>query len=404
MNRLAARPLERSWHHVSMGMGSIQLARILGIRIGASPSWFVVLFIMILGLSSSYTDRYSDTTAYTVAVASAALFFVSLTLHELGHALVARHSGIEILGIDLWFFGGIAKLNRDSLTPGEECRVAAAGPAVTLLIVVICTAVGSALAGSGDFLDAVRISATPSPGLALLGWLTFVNAFLFVFNMVPAFPLDGGRIARAAAWKVTGDRNRGTRFSARLGQGFSYVLIGLGIYLLVAQGDPYSGLWAIVLGWFLGQAATGAVASSRFSERLEGVTVADVMDTQPVWVPGDTTLLEAQDEFFLRYRWPWFPVADPISGRFLGLLRQERVDGAVRDGRPAITVADVVDAQADEAFRIHDDTPIEQLLGSEGLRSLGALMVVDRDERLRGVVTLEQVRRALAAAVPGRAA
>jgi Zn-dependent protease len=386
-----------------MGTGSIQLARIFGIRIGASPSWFVVLFILIIGLSSSYTDRYSDTTAYSVAVASAVLFFISLTLHELGHALVARRNGIGIAGIDLWFFGGIAKLSRDSASPAEEFRVAAAGPAVTLLIVVVCTAIGAAVAGGDEFLDAVQLTSDPSPGLALLGWLALVNAFLFVFNLVPAFPLDGGRIARAAAWKVTGDRNRGTRFSARLGQGFSYVLIGGGIYLLI-QSDPFSGLWFIVLGWFLGQAATGAVASSRFSERLDGVTVADVMDTQPVWVPGDTTVLQAQDEFFLRYRWPWFPVADPISGRFLGLLRQERVDDAVEDGRPAIAVAEVVDARADEEFSVHDDTPIEQLLGSEPLRSLGALMVVDREDRLRGVVTLEQVRRALAAAVPGRVA
>jgi Zn-dependent protease len=386
-----------------MGTGSIQLARIFGIRIGASPSWFVVLFILIIGLSSSYTDRYSDTTAYSVAVASAALFFISLTLHELGHALVARRNGIGIAGIDLWFFGGIAKLSRDSASPAEEFRVAAAGPAVTLLIVVVCTAIGVAVAGGDEFLDAVQLTSDPSPWLALLGWLALVNAFLFVFNLVPAFPLDGGRIARAAAWKVTGDRNRGTRFSARLGQGFSYLLIGGGIYLLI-QSDPFSGLWFIVLGWFLGQAATGAVASSRFSERLDGVTVADVMDTQPVWVPGDTTVLQAQDEFFLRYRWPWFPVADPVSGRFLGLLRQERVEGAVEDGRPAIAVAEVVDARADEEFSVHDDTPIEQLLGSEPLRSLGALMVVDREDRLRGVVTLEQVRRALAAAVPGRVA
>jgi Zn-dependent protease len=386
-----------------MGTGSIQLARIFGIRIGASPSWFVVLFILILGLSSSYTDRYTDTTAYSVAVASAALFFVSLTLHELGHALVARRHGIEIAGIDLWFFGGIAKLSRDSTSPGEEFKIAAAGPAVTLLIVIACTVFGTAISSSDELLDAVRLTSDPSPGLALLGWLALVNSFLFVFNLVPAFPLDGGRIARAVAWKITGDRNRATRFSARLGQTFSYVLIGGGVYLLV-QSDPYSGLWFIVLGWFLGQAATGAVASSRFSERLEGVTVADVMDTQPVWVPGDTTVLQAQDEFFLRYRWPWFPVADPASGRFLGLLRQERVTGAVEDGRPATAVADVVDARADEAFRVHHDTPIEQLLGSEGLRSLGALMVVDNDDRLAGVVTLEQVRRALSAAVPGRVA
>ena len=386
-----------------MGTGSIQLARIFGIRIGASPSWFVVLFIMILGLSSSYTDRYSDTTAYTAAVASAALFFVSLTLHELGHALVARRHGIEIAGIDLWFFGGIAKLSRDSSSPGEEFKISAAGPAVTLLIVIVCTVLGTAVSSSDEFLDAVQLTSNPSPGLALLGWLALVNSFLFVFNLVPAFPLDGGRIARAVAWKVTGDRNRATRFSARLGQIFSYVLIGGGIYLLI-QSDPYTGLWFIVLGWFLGQTATGAVASSRFYERLEGVTVADVMDTQPVWVPGDTTVLQAQDEFFLRYRWPWFPVADATSGRFLGLLRQERVDGAVEDGRPATAVAEVVDAHADEAFRVHDDTPIEQLLGSEGLRSLGALMVVDSDDRLAGVVTLEQVRRALSAAAPGHVA
>jgi Zn-dependent protease len=385
-----------------MGTGSIQLARVFGIRIGASPSWFVVLFIMIIGLSSSYTHRYPDTTAYSVAVASAALFFVSLTLHELGHALVARRHGIGIAGIDLWFFGGIAKLDRDSRSPGEEFRVSAAGPAVTLLIIVLCVAIGLAISGSQDFLDAVALNGNPSPGLALLGWLALVNAFLFVFNMVPAFPLDGGRIARAAAWKITGDRNRGTRFSARLGQIFSYVLVGGGIYLLV-RGDPYTGLWFIVLGWFLGQTATGAVASSRFSERLEGVTVADVMDTQPVWVPGDTTVLQAQDEFFMRYRWPWFPVADPLTGRFLGLLHQQRVDDAVERGRPALPVSDVVDSRADEAFRVRDDTPIEQLLGSEGLRSLGALMVIDGDDRLRGVVTIEQVRRALSAAVPGRA-
>jgi CBS domain-containing protein len=273
---------------------------------------------------------------------------------------------------------------------------------VTLLIVVACAVVGTAAFGWHDFIDSVERTSIPSPGLALVGWLALLNAVLFVFNLVPAFPLDGGRIARAVAWKITGDRNQGTRFSARLGQGFSYVLIGGGIYLLT-KSDPYTGLWFIVMGWFLGQAATGAVASSRFYERLEGVTVADVMDTQPVWVPGETTVMQAHDEFFLRYRWPWFPVADSTSGRFLGLLRQERVDVAMEDGRPALAVSEVVDAKADEAFRVHDDTPIEHLLGSDGLRALGALMVVDSEERLRGVVTLEQVRRALTAAVPGRA-
>jgi Zn-dependent protease len=385
-----------------MGTRSIQLGRIFGIRIGASPSWFVVVFIVIIGLASSYRDDFGQSTAFAMAVASAVLFFGSLTLHELGHAIVARRNGIQTSGIDLWFFGGIAKLDRDSRSPGEEFRVAIAGPAVNAMIIVACYAIGVVLSSTGRFNDVIRLNADPSAVLTLIGWLALVNAILLVFNLIPAFPLDGGRIARAVAWAVTGDRNRGTRFSARLGQIFSYVLIGYGIYALL-RSDAFTGLWFIVLGWFLGQAATGAVVTSRVSERLDGVTVADVMDSQPVWVPASTTALQAQDEFFLRYRWSWFPVADAHSGRFLGLLHQDRVDGAVESGQPALSVAELVDGDPEESYGIPDDTPIEELLRSDRLHALGALMVVDRDQRLRGVVTREQIARALAStAAAGR--
>jgi Zn-dependent protease len=386
--------------------GSVQLARVFGIRIGASPSWFAVLFLMIIGLSSYFRNHlvgYSDTTAYLVAVAAALLFFISLLLHELGHALVARRNGIGISGIDLWFFGGIAKLTRDSESPGEEFRVAAAGPAVTAIIVALCIGAAALAARMGDFVDSASLSArTTTPVLALLGWLALINAFLLVFNLVPAFPLDGGRLARAIAWKITGDRNRGTRFSARLGQLFSYVLIGFGIYIL-ARGDALNGVWFMVLGWFLGQAAGGAVASSRFSERLKGVTVSDVMDDQPLAVPGAISVVAAHDEFFLRYRWPWFPVVDG-ERRFLGILREERVDEALAGGHPALEVSDLLDPDVDRASAIASDTPIERLLASEPLRRMGALMVVDPEQRLCGVVTIDQVRRALTASAPGRLA
>ena len=386
--------------------GSVQLARVFGIRIGASPSWFAVLFLMIIGLSSYFRNHlvgYSDTTAYLVAVAAALLFFISLLLHELGHALVARRNGIGISGIDLWFFGGIAKLTRDSESPGEEFRVAAAGPAVTAIIVGLCIGAAALAARMGDFVDSASLSgATTTPVLALLGWLALINAFLLVFNLVPAFPLDGGRLARAIAWKITGDRNRGTRFSARLGQLFSYVLIGFGIYIL-ARGDALNGVWFMVLGWFLGQAAGGAVASSRFSERLKGVTVSDVMDDQPLAVPGAISVVAAHDEFFLRYRWPWFPVVDG-DRRFLGILREERVDEALAGGQPALEVSDLLDPDVDRASAIASDTPIERLLASEPLRRMGALMVVDPEQRLCGVVTIDQVRRALTASAPGRLA
>ncbi len=388
-----------------MGAGSIQLARLFGIRVGASPSWFVVLFLMIYWLSGFFDDvlvGYSNTTGYAVAVAGTLLFFVSLVLHELGHALVARRNGIGVSSIDLWFFGGLAKLTREPDTPGQDFRIAAAGPAVTLIVFVLCAG-GSMLAASGsEAVDAVTLSeGSTTPLVGLLGWLGGINLIVLVFNLVPAFPLDGGRIARAIAWKITGDPNRGTRFSARLGQGFAYLLMGAGVYLLL-QSDPAGGIWLLVLGWFLAQAARGAVVSSRFSERLDGVTVGDVMDTQPVTVPGEISVLAAQDEFFLRYRFPWFPVVDAM-GRFLGILRQESVDGAVSDGRPALTVGEVLDPGAVADSSVERDTPIEALLGSESLRRFGALMVVDTEERLCGVVTIEQVRRALATAIPGPA-
>jgi Zn-dependent protease len=387
---------------VPMGAGSVQLARIFGIRIGASPSWFVVLFLMIYWLSGLFADLlvgYSNTTAYAVAVIGTLLFFVSLILHELGHAIVARRNGIGVSSIDLWFFGGLAKLTREPRTPGEDFRIAAAGPAVTLAIFGLCCAALVA-ADVSDVANALTFSFDrASPTVGLLAWLGGINLVVLIFNLVPAFPLDGGRITRALAWRITGDPNRGTRFSARLGQAFAYLQMGFGAYLIL-RGDGFGGIWFLLLGWFLAQAARGAVVSSRFSERLEGVTVGDVMDAEPIAVPIDTTLLAAQDEFFLRYASAWFPVVDAL-GRFIGIVRKESVDGAVDDGRQAATVGEVLDPDADTDSLVRRDTPIEQLLGSETLRRFGALMVVDAEHRLCGVVTLDQVRRALAAAVPG---
>lgn len=383
-----------------IGSSSIQLGRLFGIRIGASPSWFLFLFLMIYFLSGQFRDVLggSETQAYVVAVCGALLFFVSLVIHELGHALVARRNGIGIEGIELWFFGGLARMSRPSRTPGEEFRVAAAGLLATLLVCFACLAFGFGLSRSEEFFDNVVFSETDTtPALALASWLFTINAFLFAFNAIPAFPLDGGRLALAAAWRITGDKHRGTRFSARIGQGFSFLLIGGGA-LLAFTTDPFNGVWLMVLGWFLGQGATSAVAHSDFAERIDGVTVADLMDSDPVTLPADTEMLRAQEDFYLRYGWDWFAVVDPTDGRYLGILPRARVDGAVAAGQPALPVREVLDDDP-ATFRVRDDEPLEDLLGSVPLRQLGALMVVDAEERLRGVVTMQQVRRALGAAV-----
>src|SRR3954468_15948900 len=342
------------------GGGSMQLARVFGIRIGASYGWFVFLFLMIWFLSERFADELpgaSNTTTYVTAVAGALLFFLSIALHELGHAVVARRNGIDVLGIDLWVFGGLAKLSRDSRSPGEEFRIAAAGPAVTLVITIVAGA-GVALFSHTDGVDNVFGSTDDgNAALALAAWLGLVNLGLLIFNLVPGFPLDGGRIARAIAWRVTGDRHRATRLAGRLGQGFAYALIGLGLFLL-ASNAPADGIWLVILGWFLSQGARGAVVSSQFAERIEGVTAADLMDDEPVAVPRDTTALAAQDEFFLRYQLPWFPVTD-ATGLLVGLLRQEQVDGAVAGGQPTLTADELLaDGEGDSAS-VARDTPLE---------------------------------------------
>ena len=379
-----------------LGGSSLALGRILGIRIGVNASWFLILFLFIFWLSRSFSDILGDeTTGYAVAVAAAGLFFGSIVLHELGHALAARRSGIEVSGIDLFFFGGVMKMSRDTDTPGREFFVAIAGPLVTLAVVVVGTLVGIALAGADGFWDAARLDGSAAADVAqlLVSFLVSMNALLLVFNLVPAFPLDGGRIARAVAWKLTGQRGKATRFAATLGQGFAVLLIGLGIYLSLS-GEVFDGLWLVVLGWLLGQSARAAVVQTAFTERLEGVTVADIMDAEPVTIPAELEAGRAYDEFFLRYQgWPWFAVVES-DGRFAGLAHRAAVEAAAHGGDAATPVGRLSSASAAEG-QVRADAPLEVLLGSEPLRRLGALMAVDADGRLRGVVTAEQVARAL---------
>jgi Zn-dependent protease len=385
------------------GGGSIQLLRISGIRIGASPSWFIVLFLVIYFLAGYFQDTLggSQTEGFAVAVCSALLFFASLILHELGHALVARRNGIEIDGIDLWLLGGLARFRQDTRSPGQEFAVAAAGPAVSLLIAIVFALLSIAVAGADDALDValLRDRLDISAPLALLVFLAEMNLWLFLFNLLPAFPLDGGRIARAVVWKLTGDRNRATRTSAGIGQFAGYALIAFGLWRAI-DGAGISGLWWALIGWFIASAARSAVVSTAFTERLEGITVADVMDPSPVSMQGATPIARAEEEYFLRYRWDWFPVVDE-QGRFLGLVHHEAVARAAAEGGAERPVRDVIDEDPAE-WRVGAEEPIEALLGSERLRRLGALMAVDRNGVLTGVVTFEQVRRAVAAAFPAR--
>jgi Zn-dependent protease len=372
---------------------NFQLARIFGIRVGVGISWFFVLFFFIFAVTGPFHEMLggSRTTAYLVAVVSVLSFFVSLILHELGHALVARHNGLTVAGIDLWAFGGITRVS-ESENPGMEFRVAVAGPLVTLGVIVACVLAGRLLANGKHFLDVAVASGgvRATPLLVWLSWVATINALVLVFNLIPAFPLDGGRIAHAAIWSRTGDRNRATHATGRAGQAFALLLGLIGLWEL-SRGGSF-GLLMMILAVLLYQAAGAAVAQGTLGRRIQNITVADIMDREPVTIPAGLTLLDAQEQFFLRYRWQWFAVVDPAR-HFLGVVRGTRIDAEISAGRPALPVAEVL--EEDMPVRIDEEEPLESLLSAEGLGRLGAMVAVDRDGVLKGVVTLAQVRRAL---------
>jgi Zn-dependent protease len=383
-----------------MGGGrSIKLAQVFGVRVGVDPSWFIVLFLIIWLLSGVFRDVFPEARGalpFALAVLTALLFFASVVVHELGHAVVARRNGISIAGIDLWLFGGVARMRGDARSAGVDFRVAVAGPLATLLVVGIAAGAGLALAGPEGFRAALRLepetSGAAGAATVVLGYLAEINALLLVFNLLPGLPLDGGRIARAIAWKITGDRARATRIAATLGRAFSFLLIGVGIFLIL-EGAFVAGLWLILIGFFIGQAARSAVAQSELTAGIERLAVGDVMDAEPVTAAADAPLDRVYDELFLRYGWDWFPVVD-AAGRFVGLLVRSDLE-AVPDAERASRRAGELVRRDSAAYGVLVDEPLETLLGSEALRRLGAVMAVDGEGVLRGVITLDRLRRAL---------
>jgi Zn-dependent protease len=379
---------------------SIKLMNLFGIRIGVNSTWFLILFLMIFWLSGSFRQALhsSDSVAYLTTVITVLVLFGSLIIHELGHALVARRQGINVERIELFLFGGFTQMSRDASTPGEDFKIAAAGPLATFLFVLLCLAVDLALVGSHRLVHAAVLDGKVkiTPVLLAASWLLFWNVLLLAFNLVPAFPLDGGRIARAFVWRLTGSKRRGTQIAAHLGQAFGVLLGGFGVWLLVSY-RSFTGLWLLAIAFLLYQSARSALVQTSFTERIEGVTVSDVMDAQPVAIRADTAVGEALDDYFLRYGWAWFPVIDE-QGRLLGIAHRDRLQTAFDGGEGWLTVGAVLDTDDGGRWRIREDLPLTEVLSSDSFGKLGAILAVDREGVLRGVLTADQVRRALQAA------
>ena len=277
---------------------SFRLGRIAGIEFGVNWSWFVVFVLIVWTLASgifpSTNPDLSKGTHIAMAIVAAFLFFLSILLHEFGHALQARREGIEIDGITLWLFGGVARFKGAWKTAGAEFRVAIAGPIVSLVLGVV-------------FVLIALIPGLPESADAVAAWLGYINLTLLVFNLIPAQPLDGGRVLHSALWRYKGDFVWATRVAANIGRGFGYLLIAAGIAMLIFQGS-FSGAWLAFLGWFLLNAATAEARYVLTQQALNGVRVRDVMTRKPVVVGPDVTLGEFMDNIMFSERHTTYPV------------------------------------------------------------------------------------------------
>ena len=253
-----------------MGRGSFTIGSIAGVRIGLHPSWLVIAFLITYSLAvGDLPDRFrgwEPILYWVVAAGVALLFFASVLAHELSHALVARRYGIEVKDITLFIFGGAASLEGDARTPGQEALIAFAGPLSSLVI-------GAVLIGIGLVWPQEQV-------LALIGWLAVINLSLGVFNLLPGFPMDGGRILRALIWKVRGDPEVATRNAAAVGRLVGYLLIGVGA-VIAFQGILLGGIWLALIGWFIATAAEATVQQTTLQRSLRGVAVRDVRHMQP---------------------------------------------------------------------------------------------------------------------------
>jgi Zn-dependent protease/predicted transcriptional regulator len=360
---------------------SFSIGRIAGIRIGVNWSWLIafalIVWTLATGIFPSENPGLEDGTYVAMAIVAAVLFFLSLLLHELGHAFEARREGMEIEGVTLWLFGGVAKFKGMFPSAGAEFRIAVAGPLVSLVL------------GVGFSLLSWGVGMTPTVD-GVVSWLGYINVALLVFNLLPALPLDGGRVLRSVLWYARGEFASATRIAAAIGRGMGYLMIGGGVALLIFL-NAFSGAWLAFIGWFLLQAAGAEDRYLIARQALRGLRVRDLMVREPVTTRADVTLGEFMDDVVWTRRYTTYPVTD--DGKAVGLLPFRRVAEVPRSEWDTRKVADCMIPRDDVTVVSEEDELIEaagELTEAEASRAL----VLD-GERLVGLLSVTDVARAL---------
>lgn len=359
--------------------GSFELGRLFGIPLRLHFSWFLVLLLFTYSLATflgSLRPWWSTEVRWGMALAASMMLFVSVIAHELSHSLVALRYGIRVRSITLFMFGGAAHIAREAPRPGMELLIALAGPVCSVLLALL-------FLGAGYLVERFSVHIA-----VMMSWLFLMNMALGIFNLIPGFPLDGGRVLRAAIWAVSGNYTTATRVATMGGYATALLLIGLGVYLFIVSRSAIQGMWLALVGWFLFQAAFMSYRQHRQRRRLEGVTARELMRSHMPEVSPDARLQELIDAGALRDRSGLVVVED---GRAIGLIAASSVGRLSRRARAAARVRHVM-SPVERAEAVAPDDGSDRVLEALEDSETGMLAVIDSGE-LVGVITPEDVMR-----------
>ncbi len=359
---------------------TVRLGRIAGVGIFVHYSWVVIAGLILLSFWGQLDLNHPEagqSTTLALAVLGAVIFFGSVLIHELAHAMMARRRGIDVKGITLYLFGGATEADASSRSAGDEFVIAIVGPLTSLATAVVLL-LGALVAGDRD---------APLPNL--LAYLAAINLLLAVFNMAPGLPLDGGRVFRAAVWSITGDFDKATRWATSGGVAVGYLLVTFGL-LSLWQGS-IGGLWLVAIGWMIIQSARQNEYHERLRSEFRDLVAADIMSSPVITIPAETPVADAVREYFVRRTETSFPVID--ENRICGLLSVAAVRTITAD-RMGKTTAGEVARRGDPPLIVNRRTPMIDVIAAMGRRPEGTLRaLVVEDDVIVGIISPSDILR-----------
>lgn len=363
-------------------LNGFRLGKIFGVDIYISYSWFfiflLVTFMLTYGIFPQNYPTHSFLINLMLGLFTAALFFGSLLFHELSHAFIANRNKIPITRITLFIFGGMAQMSEEPHKPSSEFKMAIAGPLSSLLLAAVFFGIFTLLVVGGF----------SSPYFAPFEWLWQINVLLAIFNLVPGYPLDGGRVFRSILWMITKNQQKATNIAAKVGQGFAYFLMGIGILLVI--NDNFGGLWFILIGWFLNRSASASYQQLLLQNALSGLKVEDLMSTEVKTVTPDIDLETLVNDYFLNYKFGRFPVID--GNDLLGIVTLHDIKDVQRDMWPKTTTGEVVEKLIEPMYVKADDEAVHALTKMVQ-EDIGHLLVIDDTNHLEGIITRADIIR-----------